>query len=308
MLPSAVRGRLSPRSALFMIHRRSFRAPTKALNHCVEVVRQQDRERFLCNTFAAHEARPALFALHAFNIETANIRSTTSTEEIGRMRIMWWRQAIEQGRAGKPPDHPVAQALAQAQAQHSLSFRFLEQLLDAREADLETKQPADLRQLLGYCERTAGALQLLGLECVGVVDMEQAELAALHVGSALGLATLLRGTAFHASKGCSYIPADVASRHSVNLSQVLRGESSPALRDAVAELATEAVSHLLAARSLQPSLPESACSSLLPATVASLILERLQKAGYAPFEAEAAAPSGAHLHLRLMWNGLRGTY
>ena len=98
----------------------------------------------------------------AFNIETANIRSTTSTVEIGRMRLMWWRQAIEQGRAGKPPDHPVAQALAQAQAQHSLSFRFLEQLLDAREADLETKQPADLRQLLSYCERTAGALQAGG--------------------------------------------------------------------------------------------------------------------------------------------------
>ena len=90
--------------------------------------------------------------------------------------------------------------------------------------------------------------------------------------------------------------------------QVLRGESSPALRDAVAELATEAVSHLLAARSLQPSLPKSACSSLLPATVASLILDRLQKAGYAPFEAGAAAPFGVQLHLRLMWNGLRGTY
>jgi hypothetical protein len=76
----------------------------------------------------------------------------------------------------------------------------------------------------------------------------------------------------------------------------------------VVELATEAVSHLLAARSLQPTLPESACSSLLPATVASLILERLQKAGYAPFEADAVAPSGARLHLQLMWNGLRGTY
>jgi len=152
------------------------------------------------------------------------------------------------------------------------------------------------------------ASQLLGLECAGVVDNEQAELAALHVGCALGLATLLRGTAYHASKGCTYVPVDVASRHSVNLSQVLRGESSPELRDAVVELATEAVSHLLAARSLQPTLPEAACSSLLPATVASLILERLQKAGYAPFEAEAVAPSGARLHLRLMWNGLRGTY
>jgi hypothetical protein len=90
--------------------------------------------------------------------------------------------------------------------------------------------------------------------------------------------------------------------------QVLRGESSPALRDAVVELATEAVTHLLAARSLQPTLPESACSSLLPATVASLILERLQKAGYAPFEAETVAPSGARLQLQLLWNGWRGTY
>ena len=74
------------------------------------------------------------------------------------------------------------------------------------------------------------------------------------------------------------------------------------------ERATEAVIHLLAARSLQPTLPESACSSLLPATVASLILERLQKAGYAPFEAEAVAPSGARLQLQLVWNGWRGTY
>ena len=220
-LPST-RWSLISRPALFLIHRRSFRAPTKALNHCVEVVRQQDRERFLCNTCVLsapvesilspthggtcladllrtrrgrrcspctvrdHLQRPRppteavrlnpikttacapdgdvvpLSPCAAFNIETANIRSTTSTVEIGRMRLMWWRQAIEQGRAGKPPDHPVAQALAQAQAQHSLSFRFLEQLLDAREADLETKQPADLRQLLSYCERTAGALQAGG--------------------------------------------------------------------------------------------------------------------------------------------------
>ena len=139
---------------------RCYHAPTQSLNYCVEAVKQADRERFLCNMFAAHEARPALFALHAFNVETANIRSTTTTEEIGRMRIMWWRQAVEQGQAGKPPDHPVAQALAQAQASHSLSARFLEQILDAREADLSTKQPADLRQLLDYCERTAGALQV----------------------------------------------------------------------------------------------------------------------------------------------------
>ena len=288
--------------------RRSYHAPTKAINYCVEAVKQQDRERYLCNMFAPSEARPALFALHAFNVETANIRSTVSTEEIGRMRMTWWRQAVEQAGQGKPPDHPVAQALAQAQAQHSLSARFLEQILDAREADLGTKQPADLRQLISYCERTAGALQLLALECVGVVDAEQAEQAALHAGCSLGLATLLRGTAYHASRGCTYIPEEVAHRHALSMSQALRAEPSAALRDAVAELATEAVTHLLAARSLQPALPKAACATLLPATVADLVLLRLQKAGYSPFAPEVVAPFGTQLQLRLMWNGWRGVY
>ena len=51
----------------------------------------------------------------------------------------------------------------------------------------------------------------------------------------------------------------------------------PALQDAVAEVAGEAVSHLLAARSLRPQLSKQACSSLLPATVADMILQRLQR-------------------------------
>ena len=55
MLPSA-RCSVILRPARFLIHRRSFRAPTTALNHCVEVVRQQDRERFLCNTCARFPA------------------------------------------------------------------------------------------------------------------------------------------------------------------------------------------------------------------------------------------------------------
>lgn len=294
---------------LLRVHRRHFRAPTRAINHCVEAVQKNDRERYLCNMFAAQDARPALFALHAFNIETAAIRSTTTTETTGRMRIAWWRQTIDQACKGKPPDHPVALALAEAHARHSLSSRFFEQILDAREADLGLTQPEDLRQLTEYCERTAGALQILGLECVGgAPDGSEAEQAALHVGCALSMATLLRGTAVHAASGCTYVPVDVAQRHTLSLTQMMRGESSPALRDAVAELAGEATAHLLAARALQPQLSKRACSSLLPATVADLILQRLQKVSYQPFSPELLAPFGASLQLRLMWSGWRGTF
>ena len=87
-----------------------------------------------------------MFALHAFNLETAKIRATTSDHNIGRMRLLWWRQAVTQAADGRPPDHPVVQALADAGARHGWTWRYLEQLLDAREADLGLTQPENWEQ------------------------------------------------------------------------------------------------------------------------------------------------------------------
>ena len=173
-----------------------------------------------CNLHAPEAARPGLFALHAFNCETARIRSATTNESTGRGRFAWWRQAIEQAAAGKPPAHPVATALGHAHERYQLTPRYLTQMLDAREADLQVQQPRSVEELRTYAERTAGSLLLLGLECGGFVGNEAAERAASHAGTALGLATLLRGTAAHASQGCTYLPADVTARHGVKLSSV----------------------------------------------------------------------------------------
>ena len=59
---------------------------------------------------------------------------------------------------------------------------------------------------------------------------------------------------------------------------------------------------------MQPGLSKPVCASLLPATVADLVLQRLQAAGYAPFNPAVIAPLGLGLHVRLMWNGWRGVF
>ena len=82
---------------------------------------------------------------------------------------------------------------------------------------------------------------------------------------------------------------------------MLRGTSSPELTDAVAEVADEAVAHLLAARALSAQVPAAGRAILLPATVADHILMRLQRHGYAPFEPVAAAPLGLSLQFALLW-------
>jgi len=282
-----------------------------ALNYCVQRVAQADRERYLCNLHAPEAARPGLFALHAFNVETAQVRSSTTQEAAAAGRFSWWRRALAGALDGKPPEHPVAIALAHACERYRMTPRYLTQLLDAREADLHVKQPADRDALQLYCEQTAGALLLLGLECAGVPPGESvaAEHAASQVGVALGMATLLRGTAAHAAQGCTYLPAEITKRHNVKLSEMLRGHASAAVCDAVAEVASDAVTHLIAARSLRDDVPKAARPILLPAILAEHMLDNLKRNGYSPFaEGVRAPPGGASLQLSLLWSRWTSRY
>ena len=122
-------------SALRRPQQRGFSGSSAAaLNHCVELVRSSDRERYICNLHAPVEARPGLFALHAFNLETARIRSSTTAEAAAQGRFAWWRRALDQALAGTPPEHPVAAALSHAHAKYRFTARYLTQSLDAREA------------------------------------------------------------------------------------------------------------------------------------------------------------------------------
>ena len=73
-------------------------------------------------------------------------------------------------------------------------------------------------------------------------------------------------------------------------------------------MAGEAVTHLLAARSLREELSPATRAVLLPATVAELVLQRLQQCGYSPFAPEMGSPLGLRLQLTLGWHGFRGTF
>jgi NADH dehydrogenase [ubiquinone] 1 alpha subcomplex assembly factor 6 len=286
----------------------TYSAPASSLNYCVHLVRDRDRERYLCNLHAPASARPGLFAIHAFNVETAQIRNSNTQSDAGFGRMTWWRHALDQSVRGKPPDHPVAQAIADAHARYSLTTRYLSQLLDARETDMRVRQPQTCDHLRQYSERTAGSLLLLGLECAGVAMNDSAERAASHAGTALGLATLLRGTAAHAAQGSTYLPTEVTDRHQVSLTQLLRGTPSPNICNAVAEIADEAVSHLLAARSMQQDVPSQVRPILLPATVADLMIRRLTADGYCPFAPGAMEPLGLRLQISLLIQRLKGTF
>ncbi len=43
-------------------------------DHCQDLVSKADKDRFLSCLFAPQDARPHLFALYAFNVESSRIR------------------------------------------------------------------------------------------------------------------------------------------------------------------------------------------------------------------------------------------
>lgn len=77
-----------------------------------ERLRAADLDRYLATLYAPAEARPALFALHALDLELLDVVQTTSQPMIGLVRLAWWREALERLDSAPPPGQPLLGALA----------------------------------------------------------------------------------------------------------------------------------------------------------------------------------------------------
>jgi DNA-binding GntR family transcriptional regulator len=64
-----------------------------AFDHCEELVREGDKDRFLATLFAPQKYRRALYALYAFNLEMARVRELAREPMPGELRLQWWREA-----------------------------------------------------------------------------------------------------------------------------------------------------------------------------------------------------------------------
>lgn len=117
-----------------------------------------DPDRWLSSRFAAgREARRALVAIYAFDNELARAPRAASNPLVAEMRLAWWREVLEEIRAGGGVRrHPVALALAAAVRDRGLDTGLLETLVDARLRELDPR-PMDLGEALAWAEDTGGA-------------------------------------------------------------------------------------------------------------------------------------------------------
>ncbi len=250
-----------------------------AFAHAAEIVRSDDRDRYLSDLFAPEPARRHLFALHAFNAEIARVREIVSEPGLGEIRLQFWRDALRADGAG----HPVGQALVETIAAFKLPIEAFDNLIEARRFDLYDDPMPGLNELEGYAGDTSSSLiQLAAIVLAGGRDPGTAEIAG-HAGVAYALTGLLRALPIHSARCQSYLPGDLLRAHAVDRQTVLAGQTSPELVAALAELRSVARRHLEAARALSANVDPEIFPAVLPVALVAPQLDRMDRKDFDPF-------------------------
>ncbi len=235
------------------------------------LARAEDPDRFLCALFAPAPKRDALFALIAFNHELARARVAAKTPLIALMRIQWWRDAVADAAAGKPPRrHEVAEPLHAAIAAGLLDPADLAAMADAREAEAEEEGIPSRAAFAAYLRGTAGGFAVAAGRLLGAAGPDLAALQ--RAGALYGLAGVLRSTEALARQGRSLLPADAMAPEQVVADPA---DAAPLLRD----LAAEGLATLPEVRATLRSLPRAAIAAALPLVLARRDLARLAAGG-----------------------------
>jgi NADH dehydrogenase [ubiquinone] 1 alpha subcomplex assembly factor 6 len=254
------------------------------------------------------EKRRAFYAIRAFNCEVAMIKDQANANAMtARIRFQWWTDQLEELYAHKQLDaaHPVVSELKLAVDEFSLTKRWFERCLEARQRDIHSVQIGTMCDLEDYAEFAHSSIIYLLLEIMTVRE-DLADYAASHVGVCCGITTLLRGTAYHSAGGSIYIPNEVMDKFGLSSHTLLHGPADAtqrkALEESVFDVASQANAHLEKARQLvSDGLPNGSIHALLPGVSSSLLLEKLREANFNPFDSQfVEAQNPLRLQLSLL--------
>ncbi|KAI1758693.1 Squalene/phytoene synthase [Hypoxylon sp. FL1150] len=251
----------------------------KARQYCIAQLRQSDYNAFLIRNLLPTSRRDAYDALRAFNLELVRLPELVSNPTIGQLRMQFWRDAVNNTFAGKPPKEPimtllykVIQELSEAGETPGAVKFWLLRLINTREKYMDNRPFASLASLEEYAENTYSTLMYSNLAALPMQSMHMDHLAS-HVGKACGIVAVLRGIPLLATRsrpvtspsGSSVVsggrnpvlllPLDVMAETGLKEEDVYRqGPNANGFQDAVFKVATRANDHLITAREMLKNL------------------------------------------------------
>jgi len=230
-------------------------------------LRANDRDRYFATLLLGSKEREALTALYAFNADIASVRERAREPAAGEIRLQWWADALGGEGHGAVRANPLADALLDAIAEFGLPVPALTRMISARRFDLYQDLMPDMASFEGYAGETASALYQLGAMVLnGGRPVEPGD-AAGHLGVGHALIGHLRAFGYNASQGRVFLPWSVLAANGVNEGEVLSGQMSEGLAEALGQLSEIAAEHLAKADRAIGALPRNLRSVFAPIAV-----------------------------------------
>lgn len=239
------------------------------------------------------EKREALWALYAFNHEIAKTREVVTETQLGLIRLQWWRDAIagiyEQD---KVLEHQVLTPLAVAIREYKLPRESFDNLIYAREFDLEDRLPASLEGMVKYAEFTAAPLLALA---GGVLGKNLAEAEVQKAAAIYAMTGLLRAVPAHLRQRRCYLPEDLIGMQGMTVYDLYDGTGIDKLKPVVQMIAKK-----IRATGANPGNDKFL---KLHIKLAEMYLGQIESAGYDVFSQRVNVPPFLR-ELRLWWTAL----
>lgn len=241
-------------------------------------LKKADPDRYLLSLFAPRAMRPALWALFLFNHELVRTRAMVGDTSLGLIRLQWWRDEITRiYRGGSGGEVPILSTLAPVIHAQDLPQDWFEDLLLAREFDLEDVAPASWQGLCNYADFTTTPLNRLALKITGE-SAKDAEIRDVSIN--YGLIEAIRSVPLLLSQGRCLLPEDILREINLTPQKIIDHDCK---QDVIAVLS---------------ALAENIASYRKPETaflrkqqkLCSIYLQRLRKTGFDVFSPMALVP------------------
>ncbi|XP_058126812.1 NADH dehydrogenase (ubiquinone) complex I, assembly factor 6 homolog [Anopheles ziemanni] len=248
-------------------------------NVCLNLVRSNDKENFLCTLLLRNPQRRSALAVRAFNVEVAKVSEKVAAGNVGVLPLKFWENTVNTlyrggANGSNVPEHPVIRELQRAINDHKLSKMHFQRLISARaNANLNF---LTVKQLEDYAEQSVSSVLYLLLEVHGVRNVH-CDHAASHLGKAQGIVNLLRSIPHQTRRNAVPIPQEVLIAHGVNQERMVRNRADDkGVEEVTFALASVAHRHLETAQGLLKTVPRAVKPIFLPSIVIERFLHRLR--------------------------------
>ncbi len=181
---------------------------------CRAVTRRANSSFPLAFRLLSSDKRRAMDALYAFSRISDDIADEPGEPQARREALTAWRKSLDPTLSGNY-SHPIHAALQDTVRRFAIPTRYLYDVIDGVEMDLEPLRFETFEQLEPYCYRVASAV---GLACVRIWGLKpgasfaDSDVPAKAAGIAFQLTNIVRDLGEDADRGRDYVPREDRER------------------------------------------------------------------------------------------------